>query len=146
MQFQGFYSGRDDWIRTSGLCVPNATLYQAEPHPGVCNQICVSIADLYIVALIADFFKNFIRENENIFVLAAAAHWIAAIPPRRVVWQQSSLTTDTCRSTPLAKPHDTAASAKAVPHPAALRTPQHSAHRFAARRGAKRRNTASQAE
>jgi len=28
---------------------------------------------LYIVALIADFFKNFIRENENIFVLAAAA-------------------------------------------------------------------------
>ena len=70
---QPLYSGRDDWIRTSGLCVPNATLYQAEPHPGVCNQICVSIADLYIVALIADFFKNFIRENENIFVLAAAA-------------------------------------------------------------------------
>ena len=45
------------------------------------------------------------------------------------MWQQSSLTADTCRSTPLAKPHDTAASAKAVPHTAALRTPQHSAHR-----------------
>lgn len=27
-------SGRDDRIRTCGLCVPNATLYQAEPHPG----------------------------------------------------------------------------------------------------------------
>ena len=25
--------GRDDRIRTCGLCVPNATLYQAEPHP-----------------------------------------------------------------------------------------------------------------
>jgi hypothetical protein len=25
--------GRDDWIRTSGLCVPNAALYQAEPRP-----------------------------------------------------------------------------------------------------------------
>ena len=25
--------GRDDWIRTSDLCVPNAALYQAEPHP-----------------------------------------------------------------------------------------------------------------
>ena len=26
--------GRDDRIRTCGLCVPNATLYQTEPHPG----------------------------------------------------------------------------------------------------------------
>ncbi len=25
--------GRDDWIRTSALCVPNAALYQAEPRP-----------------------------------------------------------------------------------------------------------------
>jgi hypothetical protein len=25
--------GRDDWIRTSDLCVPNAALYQTEPHP-----------------------------------------------------------------------------------------------------------------
>lgn|GEM_PF-3305880 len=25
--------GRDDWIRTSDLCVPNAALYQAEPRP-----------------------------------------------------------------------------------------------------------------
>ncbi len=24
---------RDDWIRTSDLCVPNAALYQAEPRP-----------------------------------------------------------------------------------------------------------------
>ena len=28
-----FIFGRDDRIRTCGLCVPNATLYQAEPHP-----------------------------------------------------------------------------------------------------------------
>ena len=26
-------AGRGDRIRTCGLCVPNATLYQAEPHP-----------------------------------------------------------------------------------------------------------------
>ncbi len=26
-------NGRDDWIRTSDLCVPNAALYQAEPRP-----------------------------------------------------------------------------------------------------------------
>jgi hypothetical protein len=26
-------SGRGERIRTSGLCVPNAALYQAEPHP-----------------------------------------------------------------------------------------------------------------
>jgi len=25
--------GRDDWIRTSDLCVPNAALCQAELHP-----------------------------------------------------------------------------------------------------------------
>ena len=27
------FVGRDDWIRTSDLCVPNAALYQAEPRP-----------------------------------------------------------------------------------------------------------------
>jgi hypothetical protein len=26
-------SGRGDWIRTSGLSVPNRALYQAEPRP-----------------------------------------------------------------------------------------------------------------
>ncbi len=26
-------SSRDDKIRTCGLCVPNAALYQTEPHP-----------------------------------------------------------------------------------------------------------------
>jgi hypothetical protein len=30
--YKGFF-GRGDWIRTSALCVPNAALYQAEPHP-----------------------------------------------------------------------------------------------------------------
>jgi hypothetical protein len=27
-------NGRGDWIRTSGLSVPNRALYQAEPRPG----------------------------------------------------------------------------------------------------------------
>ncbi len=27
--------GRDDWIRTSDLYVPNVALYQAEPHPDI---------------------------------------------------------------------------------------------------------------
>ncbi len=27
------FAGRDERIRTSGLSVPNAALYQAEPHP-----------------------------------------------------------------------------------------------------------------
>jgi hypothetical protein len=27
------FHGRDDWIRTSDFCVPNAALYQAEPRP-----------------------------------------------------------------------------------------------------------------
>ena len=30
--YKGFF-GRGERIRTSGLCVPNAALYQAEPHP-----------------------------------------------------------------------------------------------------------------
>ncbi len=29
---RGFF-GRSDWIRTSGLLVPNQALYQTEPHP-----------------------------------------------------------------------------------------------------------------
>ena len=34
LKFQWVFvdTGRDDRIRTCGLCVPNATLYQAEPH------------------------------------------------------------------------------------------------------------------
>ena len=27
-----YFDGRGDWIRTSGLYVPNVALYQAEPH------------------------------------------------------------------------------------------------------------------
>ncbi len=30
---------RDDWIRTSDLCVPNAALYQAEPRPDLIVQL-----------------------------------------------------------------------------------------------------------
>lgn len=30
---KGCEVSRDDWIRTSDLCVPNAALYQAEPRP-----------------------------------------------------------------------------------------------------------------
>ena len=33
VRFGQLSGGRDDWIRTSDLCVPNAALYQAEPHP-----------------------------------------------------------------------------------------------------------------
>ena len=32
-------SGRDERIRTSGFCVPNAALYQAEPHPVVRERL-----------------------------------------------------------------------------------------------------------
>lgn len=32
-------SGRDERIRTSGFCVPNAALYQAEPHPVVREKL-----------------------------------------------------------------------------------------------------------
>ena len=31
-----FIYGRSDWIRTSGLLVPNQALYQTEPHPATC--------------------------------------------------------------------------------------------------------------
>ena len=33
----GFH-GRDDWIRTSDFCVPNAALYQAEPRPDLLSE------------------------------------------------------------------------------------------------------------
>ena len=32
-----FFVGRGDWIRTSGLYVPNVALYQAEPHLEKCG-------------------------------------------------------------------------------------------------------------
>ncbi len=32
MRDEHFLFGRDDGIRTHGLCVPNAALYQTEPH------------------------------------------------------------------------------------------------------------------
>ena len=37
-------TGRDDRIRTCGLCVPNATLYQAEPHPVLSEHYYYSTA------------------------------------------------------------------------------------------------------
>jgi hypothetical protein len=40
-------ANRGDWIRTSDLCVPNAALYQAEPHP-VDNFKCNDLANVRI--------------------------------------------------------------------------------------------------
>ena len=34
-----YFRGRDDWIRTSDFCVPNAALYQAEPRPDYLTRI-----------------------------------------------------------------------------------------------------------
>jgi hypothetical protein len=33
-----YFNGRGDWIRTSGLYVPNVALYQAEPHLDGCGR------------------------------------------------------------------------------------------------------------
>ena len=38
-RFQGFLRHRSDWIRTSGLLVPNQALYRTEPHPDCHNSI-----------------------------------------------------------------------------------------------------------
>ena len=32
MMFTGFYFGRGEWIRTTGLYVPNVALYQTKLH------------------------------------------------------------------------------------------------------------------
>ncbi len=32
MMFTGFHFGRGEWIRTTGLYVPNVALYQAKLH------------------------------------------------------------------------------------------------------------------
>ena len=46
LKFQWVFvdTGRDDRIRTCGLCVPNATLYQAEPHPVLSEHYYYSTA------------------------------------------------------------------------------------------------------
>ncbi len=41
VEVNGVEFGRDGGIRTHDLCVPNAALYQAEPHP---DQIFFSVA------------------------------------------------------------------------------------------------------
>ena len=41
-RFQGFLQHRSDWIRTSGLLVPNQALYRTEPHPDCLNSISQS--------------------------------------------------------------------------------------------------------
>ena len=45
------FFGRDDRIRTCGLCVPNATLYQAEPHPVTQNILTHFTAFVYPLLL-----------------------------------------------------------------------------------------------
>ena len=39
--------GRDDWIRTSDLLVPNEALYQAEPHPDVASTASTGVSSGY---------------------------------------------------------------------------------------------------
>ncbi len=34
-------NGRSKWIRTTGLCVPNAALYQAELYSDCCRLIAL---------------------------------------------------------------------------------------------------------
>ena len=46
-------AGRGDRIRTCGLCVPNATLYQAEPHPVTQN--------------ILSYFQNFVYPKRKLY-------------------------------------------------------------------------------
>ena len=52
----GFIFGRDDRIRTCGLCVPNATLYQTEPHPVTQNILSHSSKFVYPVNFICPEF------------------------------------------------------------------------------------------
>ena len=51
-----FQLGRDDRIRTCGLCVPNATLYQTEPHPVTQNILSHSSKFVYPVNFICPEF------------------------------------------------------------------------------------------
>ena len=49
--------GRDDRIRTCDLCVPNAALYQTEPHLGI------SLIDFNIISQPIGFVKSFLEKN-----------------------------------------------------------------------------------
>ena len=50
--------GRDDRIRTCDLCVPNAALYQTEPHLDK-----LILIDLYIISHDFRFVKGFCEKN-----------------------------------------------------------------------------------
>ena len=56
--------GRDDRIRTCDLCVPNAALYQTEPHLDTSILI-----DLYIISRDFRFVKGFLKKNWNSLIL-----------------------------------------------------------------------------
>ena len=59
--------GRDDRIRTCDLCVPNAALYQTEPHLDTSILI-----DLYIISRDFRFVKGFLKKNWNFLILSCA--------------------------------------------------------------------------
>ena len=46
-----FFIGRSDWIRTSGLLVPNQALYLAEPHPVACIELYNKLMLVYNMLL-----------------------------------------------------------------------------------------------
>ena len=62
-----FY-GRGDGIRTRDLCVPNAALYQTEPHPdkryiklyiGILKEYCVRLRQTHaLIALLKQVIAN----------------------------------------------------------------------------------------
>ena len=43
------HAGRDDGIRTHGLCVPNAALYQTEPHLDSFKTVTLNIILLFFI-------------------------------------------------------------------------------------------------
>ena len=54
--------GRDDRIRTCDLCVPNAALYQTEPH---LDKSDILLIDLYIISQCFRFVKWFLEKILN---------------------------------------------------------------------------------
>ena len=59
------FNGRDDRIRTCDLCVPNAALYQTEPHLEISSFIC----NVDIISYSSKKIKGFLRKMQKSFVV-----------------------------------------------------------------------------
>ena len=68
-----FFSGRGDGIWTRDLCVPNAALYQTEPH------------------LVINFFFKFCKAAAN--YLSAATQLTLAVPKIACSWERRAILT-----------------------------------------------------